>query len=182
MRKGSSLLPVPDPTLLGHVVPENATSSSYTNPSMPMQLMKSCPGKLHIEGLLSSQGHEDTDLMDVLAEGRHRGELADEVQVGRPQCIESAAVICRQVLFIDLGHILNSQHQADEVYHHLLIGQLDADERQQAVESLVVLLYVGFLLTAQVDVSVELLGVLEMGMGWGQGGNRRGRRMERKTV
>lgn len=60
---------------------------------------------------------------------------------------------------------LNSQHQADEVYHYLLVGQLDADERQQAVESLVVLLYVGFLLTAQVDVSVELLGVLEMGMG-----------------
>lgn len=106
MRKGSSLLPVPDSTLLGHVMPENATSSSYINPSMPTQLMKSCPRKLYIEGLLSSQGHEDTDLMDVLAEGRHRGELADEVQVGRPQRIESAAVVRRQVLFIDLGHIL----------------------------------------------------------------------------
>ena len=42
-----------------------------------------------------------------------------------------------------------------------LVGQLDADECQQAVERLVVLTYVRFLLTAQVDVSVELLGVLE---------------------
>lgn len=58
---------------------------------------------------------------------------------------------------------LNSQHQADEVYHHLLVGQLNADERQQAIERLVMLLYVRFLLTAQVDVSVELLGVLETG-------------------
>lgn len=60
---------------------------------------------------------------------------------------------------------LHSQHQADEVHHHLLIGQLDADERQQAVECLVVLLYVCLLLTAQVDVSVELLGVLGVGRG-----------------
>lgn len=49
---------------------------------------------------------------------------------------------------------LNSQHQSDEVHHHLLIGQLNADEGQQAVEGLVVLLDVCLLLTAQVDVSV----------------------------
>ena len=63
---------------------------------------------------------------------------------------------------------LNSQHQADEVYHHLLIGQLNADESQQAVERLVVLLYVRLLLTAQVDVSVELLGMLGLGEGGGK--------------
>lgn len=44
--------------------------------------------------------------MDVLAEGRHRGELADEVQVGRAQCVESTAVVHRQALFIDLGQVL----------------------------------------------------------------------------
>ena len=67
------------------------------------------------------------------------------------------------------GPHLNSQHQADQVHHHLLVGQLDADERQQAVQRLVVLLDVRLLLTAQVDVSVELLGVLERG---GKGGGK----------
>lgn len=80
---------------------------------------------------------------------------------------------------------LNSQHQADKVYHHLLVGQLNADESQQAVERLVVLLYVRFLLTAQVDVPVELLGVLEIGRRvrarpWWQGKDRRGKK-NRKT-
>lgn len=68
---------------------------------------------------------------------------------------------------------LNSQHQADEVHHHLLVGQLDAGQRQQAVQRLVVLLDVRFLLAAQVDVSVELLGVLEGGTRAGTGGARR---------
>lgn len=44
--------------------------------------------------------------MDVLAEGRHRCELTDEVQVGCTQSIERTAVIGRQILFIDLGHVL----------------------------------------------------------------------------
>lgn len=68
---------------------------------------------------------------------------------------------------------LNSQHQADEVHHHLLVGQLDAGQRQQAVQRLVVLLDVRFLLAAQVDVSVELLGMLEGGTRAGTGGARR---------
>lgn len=41
--------------------------------------------------------------MDVLAEGRHRRELADEVQVGRAQCVQGTAIVHRQALFIDLG-------------------------------------------------------------------------------
>lgn len=44
--------------------------------------------------------------MDVLAEGRHRRELADKVQVSGAQCVEGTAVVNRQVLFIDLSHIL----------------------------------------------------------------------------
>lgn len=59
-----------------------------------------------LKGSLSSQDHEDTHLVDVLAEGRHRCELADEVQVGCTQSVERTAVIGRQILFIDLGHIL----------------------------------------------------------------------------
>lgn len=43
---------------------------------------------------------------------------------------------------------LNGQHQSDEVHHHLLIGQLNADECQQAIECLIVLLDVRLLLTA----------------------------------
>lgn len=41
----------------------------------------------------STQAHEDTDLVDVLAEGGHRGELADEVQVGCSQGVERTAVV-----------------------------------------------------------------------------------------
>lgn len=44
--------------------------------------------------------------MDVLAEGRHCGQLADEVQVGCAQCVEGAAVVHGQVLFVDLGQVL----------------------------------------------------------------------------
>ena len=53
--------------------------------------------------------------MDVLAEGRHCRELADEVQVGGTQRIEGTAVVNRQVLFIDLGHVL-WQHRGNELY------------------------------------------------------------------
>ena len=49
---------------------------------------------------------------------------------------------------------LNSQHQSDEVHHHLLVGQLNAYEGQQAIECLIVFLDVRLLLTAQVDVPV----------------------------
>lgn len=53
--------------------------------------------------------------MDVLAEGRHRRELADKVQVGGAQCVEGTAVVNRQVLLIDLGHILG-QDRGDNPY------------------------------------------------------------------
>lgn len=49
--------------------------------------------------------------MDVLAEGRHCRELADKVQVGGAQCVEGTAVVNRQVLFIDLGHILGQDRE-----------------------------------------------------------------------
>lgn len=55
---------------------------------------------------------------------------------------------------------LQGKRQANEVHHHLLVGQLHAEETQQSVEGFVVLLAAALLLTAQVDVSVQLLTVL----------------------
>lgn len=55
---------------------------------------------------------------------------------------------------------LQGQRQADEVHHHLLVGQLHAEEAQQGEEGLVVLPPAAQLLAAQVDVPVELLSVL----------------------
>lgn len=49
--------------------------------------------------------------MDVLAEGRHCCELTDEVQVSCAQSVEGTAVVDRQVLLIDLGHVLQQQRQ-----------------------------------------------------------------------
>lgn len=71
-------------------------------------------GKPQAKGLLSSQGREDTNLMDVLAEGRDGGELADEVQVGCTQRVEGTAVVHGQVLFIDLSHVLGQHRSALE--------------------------------------------------------------------
>jgi len=207
-------------------------------------------------------------LVDVLAEGGHGGELADEVQVSCTEGEERAAVVRCQVILVDLGNLLQQrhspmrqgrirsqrglhppcgttcpagfgswvhpiseadkatgvspqrvgptparweklraaealaspslrdpnsktislqeapacriparsphgaepkqllptylhcQHQADEVHDDLLVSQLDADEHQHAVESLVVSLHVALLLAYQVDVPVELLAVL----------------------
>lgn len=56
---------------------------------------------------------------------------------------------------------LHCQHQADEVHYDLLISQLNADENQHAVESLVVSLDVTLLLAYQVDVPEELLAMLQ---------------------
>lgn len=56
---------------------------------------------------------------------------------------------------------LQGQRQADEVHHHLLVGQLHTEETQQGEEGLVVLPPAAQLLAAQVDVSVELLSVLQ---------------------
>lgn len=56
---------------------------------------------------------------------------------------------------------LQGQRQADEVHHHLLIGQLHTEEAKQREEGLVVLPPAAQLLAAQVDVSVELLSVLQ---------------------
>lgn len=60
---------------------------------------------------------------------------------------------------------LQGQRQADEVHHHLLVGQLHTEEAQQGEEGLVVLPPAAQLLAAQVDVSVELLAVLQSD-GW----------------
>lgn len=62
--------------------------------------------KTTLKGPLGSWAPDDTNLVDVLTEGRHCCELADEVQVGCTQSVESTAVIGRQILFVDLGHIL----------------------------------------------------------------------------
>lgn len=56
---------------------------------------------------------------------------------------------------------LQSEGQADEVHHHFLVGQLHAEKAQKCKEGLVVLLSAGLLLTVQVDVSIQLLSVLE---------------------
>lgn len=55
---------------------------------------------------------------------------------------------------------LQGQRQANEVHHHLFVGQLHAEETQQSVEGFVVLLAAALFLTAQVDVAVQLLTVL----------------------
>ena len=60
---------------------------------------------------------------------------------------------------------LQGEGQPDEVHHHLLVGQLHAEQSQQVVEVLVVLPPAALLLAAQVDVAVELLAVLQ-----GEGG------------
>lgn len=65
-----------------------------------------------------------------------------------------------------LPSYLQGQRQADEVHHHLLVGQLHAEEAQQGEEGLVVLPPAAQVLAAQVDVSVELLSVLQ----WEEGG------------
>lgn len=44
--------------------------------------------------------------MDVLAEGRHSGQLADEVQVGGAKRIEGATVVQRKVILVNLGQLL----------------------------------------------------------------------------
>lgn len=59
---------------------------------------------------------------------------------------------------------LQGECQANEVHHHLFVGQLHAEKTQQSKERLIMLPAAALLLTAQVDVSVELLSVL-----WGGG-------------
>lgn len=49
---------------------------------------------------------QTADLMDVLAEGRHCGQLADEVQVGSSKGIQRTAVVQWQVILIDLRQLL----------------------------------------------------------------------------
>lgn len=56
---------------------------------------------------------------------------------------------------------LQGQCQADEVHHHLLVGQLHTEEAQQGEEGLVVLPPAAQVLAAKVDVSVELLSMLQ---------------------
>lgn len=60
---------------------------------------------------------------------------------------------------------LQGECQANEVHDHFLVGQLHAEKTQQGKEALVVLPTAALLLTAQVDVSVQLLAVLRGGGG-----------------
>lgn len=62
-----------------------------------------------------------------------------------------------------MHHYLQGKRQANEVHHHLFIGKFYTEKTQQSEEGLVVLLAAALLLTAQVDVSVELLSVLREG-------------------
>lgn len=55
---------------------------------------------------------------------------------------------------------LQGECQANEVHHHLFIGQLHTEKTQQSEEGLIVLSTAARLLTAHVDVSVQLLAVL----------------------
>lgn len=55
---------------------------------------------------------------------------------------------------------LQGKSQANEVHHHLFIGQLHTEKTQQSEEGLVVLSTAAWLLTAHVDVSVQLLAML----------------------
>lgn len=56
---------------------------------------------------------------------------------------------------------LQSECHTDQVHHHLFIGQLHADEGQEWVELLKVRLHAALFLTAQVDVSIQVLGMLK---------------------
>lgn len=55
---------------------------------------------------------------------------------------------------------LQGKSQANEVHHHLFIGQLHTEKTQESEEGLIVLSAAAWLLTAHVDVSVELLAML----------------------
>lgn len=59
-----------------------------------------------------------------------------------------------------LSH-LQGQGEANEIHHHLLVSELHADQSQERVEHLEVRLHAALLLTRQVNVSVELLGMLQ---------------------
>ena len=83
--------------------------------------------------------------------------------------------VCSHLSTREPAH-LQGERQPDEVHHHLLVGQLHAEQGQQVVEVLVVLPPAALLLAAQVDVAVELLAVLQ-----GVGGERRFRETERVT-
>lgn len=62
--------------------------------------------------------------------------------------------------FIGSSMHLQGQDQSDQVHQHLVIGQFHAEDGQQGEESLVMALPTAFLLTCQVDVSVEALSML----------------------
>lgn len=56
---------------------------------------------------------------------------------------------------------LQCHSQADQVHDDVLIGQLDGEDGERGEEQLEVLVDVVFLLTAQVDVAVQLLPMLQ---------------------
>lgn len=55
---------------------------------------------------------------------------------------------------------LQGKGQANEVHHHLLVGQLHAEKTQKCEERLIVLPTAVRLLAAHVNMSVELLAML----------------------
>lgn len=64
-----------------------------------------CWGGCSTQGFSPSPSH----LVDVLAEGGHGDELADEVQVSCSEGKKRAAVVRRQVVFVDLGDLLQQR-------------------------------------------------------------------------
>lgn len=59
---------------------------------------------------------------------------------------------------------LQGQDQSDQVHQHFVIGQFHTEDNQQGDESLVMTPPAAFLLTCQVDVSVEALSMLHAEM------------------
>lgn len=70
---------------------------------------------------------------------------------------ENVDVLARQEENIHL----EGDGEADEVDDDVLVGQLDGEDGERGEEQLEVLVDVVFLLTAQVDVAVQLLAVLQ---------------------
>lgn len=57
---------------------------------------------------------------------------------------------------------LQGECQSDEVHHHLFVRQLHAEKTQQSIEGLIVLLAAALFFTAKVDVSAQVLAMLQV--------------------
>lgn len=128
-------------------------------------------------------------LCDVLVERWRQTKLGQQVEEGGADGVNAAAVEHWQTLMTGQRQLLTSQSQerrnnqseksslslyyfyrrclylqsqdqSDQVHHHLLIGQFHTEYSQQGDEGLVVTPPTAFLLTGEVDVPVETLGML----------------------